>query len=106
MQVKNTHRERSLAGIWFMPRSVVINIQIHGCVWGSLQPAALTMARCCSEEIFFPGLLKVDRNQEINLIIIIWFVGEEGMAERGPRYGTEATAGPFHVLQQHQRSWE
>lgn len=50
---QNTQGEPSLAGIWFMPRSVVINIQIHVCVWGSLHPAGLTMAWCCTEEIFF-----------------------------------------------------
>lgn len=49
---QNTHGELSSAGIWFMPRSVVINIQIHVCVWGSFHSAGLTMARCCVEEIF------------------------------------------------------
>lgn len=59
-----------------------------------------------SGDFFFPGLLKADGNQEINLIIIIWFLEEEGLAECAPRCGTEAARGAFYVLQQHQRPQE
>lgn len=69
-----------------MPRSVVVNIPIHVCVWGSFHSAGLTMA-CLALKRFFPGLLKADGNQEMNLIIIIGFLEEEGMA--GLRCGTE-----------------